>query len=84
MASRLIAIIVRVIPLAFAGELHDPIWILAFADDLDVLAVGDRMMENTLTVLLYLRIVQVPISWKKVEGGVAYAWLGFFKDLQKF
>ena len=82
--SRLIAIIVRVILLAFAGEPHDPIWILTFADDLDVLASGDRMMENTIIVPLYLRMVQVPISWKKVAGGISYAWLGFFQDLEKF
>ena len=39
--------------LAFADELHDPIWVLTLADDLDVLALGDRMTDNTIIVLLY-------------------------------
>ena len=82
--SRLIANTVSLIMLAFAGELHDPIWTLTLADDLDVLAVGDRMTVNTIIVLLYIWIFQVPISWKKIEGGVAHAGLVFFQDLQKF
>ena len=39
--------------------------------------------KNKIIALLYLQIVQVPISRKKVEGGITYAWLGFSQDLHK-
>ena len=61
-----------------------PLWIFLYADDLDVVGTGPDAMLQILAVYLLLEIFCVPMSWKKSEGGIAYNWIGYYQDWQRF
>ena len=79
--ARLFAIFCRLAYYVFTGE---DLWIFTYADDLDVVTMGPRMIDNTVLLLLLLATLRVPFSWKKCEGGLCYSWLGLFQNWKSF
>ena len=61
------------------GILH-----LLFADDGWMVATGGFFWRKLLFWLFILDLLEVPLSWKKVRGGVKVQWIGYQIDVQKF
>eukprot|EP00973_Karenia_brevis_P055643 7737834-Karenia_brevis.AAC.1 len=59
-------------------------WLFLFADDFNFLAGGSHAVHNMLLALYMLEVLGTPISWRKVAGGFAYEWIGYWQDLQHF
>ena len=62
------------------GPLH-PIWHVVYSDDGCATGMGSNAHLSTLIVLAYLVVMQVPIKWKKVHGGINFEWTGYLLDL---
>ena len=52
-------------------------WLLLVADDLAMLFHNGKMRESVLLVLVYLRVMGFPLSWKKLAGGEVLQWVGY-------
>ena len=74
--SRLAALLLRVI-YVLRGADH-PAYILLFSHDGFITAVGPAFHKTILLVVLILEIFSVPLSWKKVKGGLEVDWVGYW------
>ena len=61
------------------GLLH-----LLFADDGWLVSYGEFFWRRVLFWFFCLDLIEVPISWKKVRGGVVVHWIGYQLDVQSF
>ena len=61
------------------GMLH-----LLFADDGWMLAIGTFFWRKLLFWLFVLDVCEVPLSWKKVKGGVVVQWIRYQLDVKEF
>ena len=52
-------------------------WLLLVADDLAMLITHSRIRESVLMVLVFLRVMGFPLSWKKLAGGEVLKWVGY-------
>ena len=52
----------------FVLGLKLPAWLLPVADDLAMLLHNGKMRESVLLVLVHLRVMGFPLSWKKLAG----------------
>ena len=59
-------------------------WILMFADDSRTQAHGPEKFTMLALSLFIWVIVGTPFSWKKVKGGLALDWLGYWVDYGRF
>eukprot|EP00435_Cladocopium_sp_Y103_P029829 s306_g7.t1 len=80
--QRLAAGLVRVCHLLGGVELG--ILHLLFADDGWMVATGDFFWRKLLYWLFVLDILEIPLSWKKVRGGVCVQWIGYQLDVKNF
>jgi hypothetical protein len=60
------------------------IWLLAYADDGWFTGRGPHAYDALALVLLLFSALGVPISWKKLRGGVQIDWVGYWLDVGKF
>ena len=61
------------------GLLH-----LLFADDGWLVSYGEFFWRRILFWFFCLDLLEVPISWKKVRGGVEVGWIGYQLDVKGF
>eukprot|EP00435_Cladocopium_sp_Y103_P059542 s1184_g21.t1 len=61
---------------------RDPIYLLLFADDGLCLASGPRYRKILLAILLFLTVLEAPLSWAKTRGGQQVEWLGYQIDVK--
>ena len=61
------------------GLLH-----LLFADDGWLTSYGEFFWRRILFWFFCMDLVEVPISWKKVRGGVEVGWIGYQLDVRAF
>ena len=66
-----------------AGE-HLALWHLLYADDGWLTATGSQFWKKLLFWLFVLDLLEVPLSWKKVTGGVQVQWIGYHLDVHKY
>ena len=52
-------------------------WLLLVADDLAVLIPHGKIREAVLLLLVYLRVMGFPLSWKKLGSGESFQWVGY-------
>ena len=52
-------------------------WLLLVADDLAMLIPHGKIREAVLLLLVYLRVMGFPLSWKKLSGGGSLQWVGY-------
>ena len=57
---------------------------LLFADDLQIMAGGERKYHDLWVVLLYWLMVGTPFKWSKFRGGVCLDYVGFYFDYFRF
>ena len=58
------------------------LWILLFADDWLILSGGTMWKDGVVLPLFMLRVLGVPISWKKVTSGLVVSWIGLEINLR--
>jgi hypothetical protein len=73
--SREAAGISRAIHYLLSGE---EFWQLLYVDDFLWFAQGANMQANLLMVVLFLEVINLPMSWKKFKGGHEQEWIGFW------
>ena len=61
-----------------------PLWALLFADDWNLMAEADSHQESLLGFTWWLTVLNVPLSWHKVKGGVTFPWVGCEVDLRQW
>eukprot|EP00438_Fugacium_kawagutii_P024076 Skav212939 [mRNA] locus=scaffold374:464240:467185:- [translate_table: standard] len=61
------------------GSLH-----LLFADDGWLSALGSGFWRRMLFWVFCLDLLEIPLSWKKVRGGLVVQWIGYQIDVDKF
>ena len=59
------------------GLLH-----LLFADDGWLTAVGEFFWRRLIFWMFCLELIEIPISWKKVRGGLKVQWIGYQLDVK--
>ncbi len=57
------------------------IWMLLMADDAKVESTAEQPRLPLLFVLLYLEMLGVPLSWRKIHGGPMLQWIGYQVDV---
>ena len=57
-------------------------YLLLFADDGLILSGGPHYQFQVLAVLLFLEVMEMPLSWKKCRGGFETEWIGYQVDLR--
>ena len=60
------------------------LWLLLYADDGWATGRGERFDRALLLMLYILDVLNLPISWKKVQGGVQMEWVGYALDVGRF
>ena len=53
------------------------IWLLLFADDFNLMVMGQRFTFAFMAFLLLLEIFDIPMALKKLKGGNVYPWIGY-------
>ena len=61
-----------------------PLFQMLFADDLQIMAGGERKYHDIWVVLLYWLMVGTPFKWSKFRGGVCLDYVGFYFDYFRF
>ena len=56
---------------------EDEIWLLLMADDFKLESTCARPSLPILGTLLFLSVLGIPLSWKKVQGGEKLEWIGY-------
>ena len=56
---------------------------LLYADDFNWSASGPHLHEDLLLAVFFLRVMGMPLSWKKFKGGFAYEWVGYWQDFEQ-
>ncbi len=67
----------------YLADASAELWLLLMADDLKVEATGDRPHHHILALLMFLRILNFPFSWPKVQGGDTIRWIGYELNLPR-
>lgn len=80
--QRLAAVVVRLIHRLSGKELG--LMHLLFADDGWLSSVGTDFWRRMLFWLFCLDLLEVPISWKKVRGGLSVQWIGYQINVDEF
>ena len=80
--SRLAALLLRVIYVL--PQADHPAHTLLFSDDGFITRVGPAFHKTILLVFLIVEIFSVPLSWKKVEGGLEVDWVGYWISIEVF
>ena len=80
--SRLAALVVRVL-FVVAGRDH-PLYQMLYSDDGTLVAAGPRFEFTLVLCLLVLAVLRVPLSWRKLRGGLEVEWVGFLLDVRRF
>lgn len=57
---------------------------LLFADDGWIASVGKDFWKKALFWLFCMELLEFPISWKKVRGGLVVQWIGYQLDVENF
>jgi hypothetical protein len=60
------------------------IYQLIYADDFDWTAYGEYFELPILVAVLFLEVAGLPWAWPKFAGGLAYEWVGFWTDWERF
>ena len=60
------------------------IYHLLFADDGWMVGLGEHFWRNLLCWLFLLEIAEIPLSWKKVRGGMRVQWIGYTLDIENY
>ena len=51
-------------------------WLLLVADDLAMIITHSKIRESVFMVLVLIRVMGFPLSWKKLAGGEVLKWVG--------
>ncbi len=73
--SRLGGAILRILLLLAPREAS--LWLLLLADDLKVESTSRAPRPWVLWVIVMMRLLGVPLAWKKIQGGREITWIGF-------
>ena len=57
---------------------------LLFADDGWLVGLGEHFWRRLLFWLFLLEVAEVPLSWKKVRGGMRVQWIGYTLDIENY
>ena len=60
------------------------LWAMLFADDGRLTGRGSFFERQLWMAFLYLALLNVPLSWSKVKGGVETEWVGYWLDVRTF
>lgn len=66
------------------ADQHLSLWHLLFADDGWMVAIGKWFWRKLLYWFFILDLLEFPIAWHKVAGGVVVQWIGYQLDLGQF
>eukprot|EP00435_Cladocopium_sp_Y103_P027686 s1708_g6.t2 len=66
------------------ADKHLSLWHLLFADDGWMVAIGKWFWRKLLYWFFVLDLLEFPIAWHKVAGGVVVQWIGYQLDLGQF
>ncbi|CAE8658280.1 unnamed protein product, partial [Polarella glacialis] len=55
---------------------------LLYADDFNWVSSGAFAGDDIMLAIFFLRLLGVPMSWKKFHGGLQYEWVGYWSDLR--
>jgi len=58
--------------------------LLFYADDGKATANGPYFERDLLLMMLIFAVLNIPISWKKVGGGIEYEWIGYCENIQDY
>lgn len=61
------------------GLLH-----LLYADDRWAVATGSHFWMKLLFWMFVLDVIELPVSWHKVNGGPAVDWIGYHLDVHQY
>ncbi len=57
------------------------LWLLLMADDIKVESTAEQPRLPLLFTLLFLEVLGIPLSWKKIHGGAMLQWIGYQVDV---
>ena len=64
--------------------LEEAVWALLYSDDGKLTGRTDYPERGLLLFLLTLIVVDLPLAWKKLRGGLEAEWIGYWLDLGRF
>ena len=73
--SRLGGALIRAIHLTAMPS--QSLWLLMMADDIKVESASTDPEKDVVWVILFLSMLNVPFSWKKIQGGEELSWIGY-------
>ncbi len=53
------------------------LWLLLMADDLKAESTSSRPAQSIVSLLIFFRLISLPISWNKIQGGSVIQWIGY-------
>ena len=59
-------------------------YLLLFADDGLILSGGPRYQFQVVAILLFLEVMEMPLSWRKCRGGFETEWIGYQVDIRSW
>ena len=78
--GRTAAVIFRVFHRILPGRLL--FYLMLFADDGLLMAMGKDYHKVVVALVLYLDLMEVPLSWRKTRGGFRVEWIGYTISLE--
>ena len=62
----------------------EAIWALLYSDDGKLTGRTERYERGLLLHVFVLVVLNLPISWNKVNGGTRVEWIGYWVDAGRF
>ena len=68
----------------YVTGIEDALRALLYSDDGKVIGRTERYERGVLLYFFVMMVVGTPISWRKVRGGEASEWIGYWVDVGRF
>eukprot|EP00974_Lingulodinium_polyedra_P091413 8861582-Lingulodinium_polyedra.AAC.1 len=80
--ARLGALILRLLYAVLGPDF--PVYAWLYSDDGALIGAGPKFAVTIGIAFLFLAVLGVPLSWRKVRGGTSLEWVGFVVDVREF
>ena len=80
--ARVFALVIRILFWLSSADL--PLYHLVYSDDGILAAAGPRFEKVLLFALFVFQVLGVPLTWRKVRGGIQVDWVGYVVNVKDF
>ena len=72
------------LPAHYMIELENALWAMLYSDDGWIVGRTEKFELGLLLFMFLLAVINAPLCWNKMSGGLETDWVGYYLDVQRF